>query len=108
MLSILLSITVAAVLAGAVAVGIKRMFPKRGDWLPVLCSTFLPPIALSAFTVFYTLVNLGRAAEQSETAARAPVSFFLDSVSTYLFFAGIWLFVACPAAFAALHLFRRK
>jgi beta-lactamase regulating signal transducer with metallopeptidase domain len=108
MLSILLSIAIAAILAGAVAVGIKRIFPKRGDWLPVLCSTFLPPIVISTFTVFYTLVNLGKAAEQSGTAALSPVSFFLDSVSAYLFFAGIWLIVACPAAFAALHLFRRK
>jgi hypothetical protein len=108
MLSLLINIALAGALAGAIAVGIKRLFPKRGDWLPVMCSAFVPPIIIASYAVFRSLVALGAMAERAGTEPPGPISFFLDSVSIYIFFSVTWLIVGVPAAFAALHLFRQK
>ncbi len=103
-----LNIAVAAVLAGAIALGIRRLFPQRGDWLPVLCAAFIPPIIITTYSVFRSLVALGTMAENAGITPPSPVSFFLDSVSMYLFFSMTWLIVGVPAAFAALHLLRKR
>ena len=108
MLALLVNIALAGTLAGAIAVGIKRLFPRRGDWLPVICSAFIPPVLITIYSVYRSLVELGLMAERMGARPPNAISFVTDSVSMFVFFSITWLIVGVPAAFAALHLFRRK
>jgi hypothetical protein len=107
MLTLLVNIALAGTLAGAIAVGIKRLFPKRGDWLPVTCSAFIPPFLITVYSTYRSLVALGLAAERTGNSPSNPISFVTDSVSMFVFFSITWLIIGVPAAFVALHLFRR-
>lgn len=59
MMAIFLNIFCALVLAGLIAVGINRLLPKRGNWLPVLTTTFVPPLLFITISVYGALVALG-------------------------------------------------
>jgi hypothetical protein len=97
-----------AIAAGLVAVAINRLAPKRGNWLPVLVTTFVPPLIYVAFSIYRALTNLGMSAGPDGMAAPGSIGLFITAVQGYVFFTVIWLFVAVPASFAGLHLARRK
>ena len=101
-------IVCAAGLAGLVAIGVKRLFPKRGNWLPVLIATFVPPFVFIIISVYRALIQLGVSAGPDGVARPGSIDLFMTSVSAYVFFTVIWLFVAVPASFAALHFVDRK
>jgi hypothetical protein len=105
---ILLSVVCLAIVAGLVAVAINRLFPKRGNWLPVVFTTFVPPAVYVAISVYRALVTLGMSAGPDGAAAPGSIGLFMTAVQGYVFFTVTWLIVAVPASFAALHLFRRK
>jgi ABC-type spermidine/putrescine transport system permease subunit II len=105
---IILTVIGEALLAGLIAVGMNRLFPKRGNWLPVLFTTFVPPAIFIGVSVYRALVQLGMSAGPDGHARPGALGLFMASVHGYVFFTIIWLFVAVPSAFAALHLFRRK
>lgn len=108
MVDIVLDAIVAAVLAGLFAIAVNRLFPKRGDWLPVTLATFIPPLIYIAVSVFRALVSLGMSAGPDGVAAPGSIGLFITGVGGYVAFTVTWLFVAVPASFAALHFFRRK
>jgi hypothetical protein len=107
-MGILISIFVASVFAGMVAVGIKRLSPKRGDWLPVITATFVPPFLYLVCSIFSSLVALGGSANSDGAPKLDSIDPFIASVEAYIFFAVIWMIVAVPASFVALRLFRTK
>jgi hypothetical protein len=105
---IIVNIAIAATLSGLIAIGINRVFPKRGNWLPVMTATFVPPILHVAYSVYRALIELGLAAEPDGAVRTGARELFMTSMSALVFFTVIWLIVAVPASFTALHLFRRK
>ena len=105
---VLLSVACLAIVAGLVAVAINRLFSKRGNWLPVVFTTFVPPAVYVAISLYRALVTLGMSAGPDGAAAPGSIGLFITGVQGYVFFTVIWLIVAVPASFAALHLFRRK
>ena len=107
-MSIFLNVAGAAILAGLIAVAMNRLFPKRGNWLPVLFTTFIPPLLFVVVTVFRALVQLGMSASPDGAAGPGSFDLFITSVQSYIFFAVIWLIVAVPSSFLALQLLRRK
>ena len=107
-MSIIVSILVAAALSGLVAVGVNWVFPRRGNWLPVMTATFLPPLLFVSYSVYRDLIQLGLAAGPDGTARPGALELFMTSMSALVFFTVIWLIVAVPASFAALHFFRRQ
>jgi hypothetical protein len=107
-MEILLSVVCLAIVAGVVAVAINWLFPKRGNWLPVLFTTFVPPAVYVIISVYRSLVSLGLSAGPDGAAGPGSIGLFITGVQGYVFFTVIWLIVAVPASFAALHLFRRK
>lgn len=107
-MGILVNIVVAVALAGLIAVAVNRLFPKRGNWLPVIFATFVPPLIYVAVSVYRALVTLGMSAQPDGSAAPGSVDLFIAAVGGYVTFTVIWLLVAVPASFAALHFFRRK
>jgi len=102
------SVICLAVIAGLVAVAVNRLFPKRGNWLPVLFTTFIPPAIYVAVSVYRALIALGMSAGPDNVAAPGAIDLFMTAVEGYVFFTVIWLIVAVPASFAALQIFRRK
>ena len=104
----LVEVIVAAGLAALVAIGVHYLFPKRGNWLPVLFSTFVPPFVFIAISVYRALVQLGASSGLDGVARPGSFDLFVSAISAYVFFTVIWLFVAVPAAFSALHFVRRK
>lgn len=107
-MDILLNIVVAVVLAGLIAVGVNRLFPKRGNWLPVIFTTFVPPLIYVSVAVYRALVTLGMSAGPDGNAAPGSIGLFMTAVGGYIAFTVTWLLVAVPVSFAALHFFRRK
>ena len=107
-MSIFLNVAGAAILASLIAVAINRLFPKRGNWLPVLFTTFIPPLLFVVISVYRALVQLGLSAGPSGAAGPGSIGLFMTAVQGYIFFAVIWLVVAVPSSFLALHLLRRK
>ncbi|MEP7222830.1 MAG: hypothetical protein ABI673_09215 [Novosphingobium sp.] len=105
---VMLNIGLAAIVAGLVAVGVSRLFPRRGNWLPVLTATFVPPLLYVTVAIYRELVRLGMAAGPDGSAGAGSRDIFIFAVQGLVFFTVIWLIVAVPASFAALHLFRRK
>ena len=107
-MEILGEIIVAAGLAALVAIGVNRLFPKRGNWLSVLFATFIPPFLFISISVYCALVQLGASAGPDGVARPGSIDLFTTAVSAYVLFTVIWLFVSVPASFAALHFFKRK
>lgn len=107
-MEILLQIGIAAIVSGAIAVGMNRLFPKRGSWLPVTTATFVPPVLFVAYSVYRSLVELGLSARPDGTPGAGSIDHFATAMSALVFFTVIWLLVSVPASFSALHLFRRK
>lgn len=101
----LVALPAMALIAGGLAVAVKRMLPNVGDWLPVLSVTYLPPILIQLVLLPFMLRNY--VPDQGPDAADGP-SVFAGHIALYSGSALLWLFVASPAAFAALGWSRRR
>lgn len=107
-MEILLQIGIAAIISGMIAVGMNRLFPKRGNWLPVMVATFVPPLLYVPYSIYRLLVQVGLSAETGEGPGSAPIDYLAVSITALVVFTVTWLIVAVPASFIALHVFRRK
>jgi hypothetical protein len=102
---LLVSAPIIAVLAGCMAVVVKRMFSRFGDWLPVLAVTYIPPVLIQI--VLFPIMLSNHVPDHSPDAADGPsvfVAYGILSAGSAL----TWLVVACPAAFVALGLYQRN
>ena len=104
----ILNVLIATIVSALIAVGTNRLFPKRGSWLPVMMATFVPPLIFVSYSVYRALIELGLSAGPDGTVRPGARELFMTSVSALIFFTVIWLIVAVPASFSALHIFRRK
>lgn len=100
---LLVGIAAIAIISGCLAVALRWLFPRIGDWLPVLSVTYIPPIVILSLLPF-ALEN--HPLETGPDAPDGPVVF-----GTHLMLFGqtsmLWLLVACPAAFLALAVYKR-
>jgi hypothetical protein len=105
----MLVFTLVAVLAsGLLSLGLKKLFFRRGDWLPIVTTTMLPPLLFVPIGVFMLLRDIGAAARATGHAPSNMVDDFASSLRTLIAMGVIWLVVACPVSMFAVRWLRRR
>ncbi len=86
---------------------LRFLFNLKGKWLWWTILGFLPPIFIAPLSIYYSLIEVGRAA-QIDLGKSGSVSIFLKTFDSGLWIATIWFCVAILAMIAMILLPKRK
>jgi hypothetical protein len=104
----MLSVIIISLLISAIIGLILRfIFKLKGKWLWWAILGFLPPIFIAPLSIYYSLIEVGRAA-QIDLEKSGSVSIFLNTFDSGLWVAEIWFCVAILAMIAMIWLPKRK